>query len=415
MLFPPRPSATSTPSARRSGAAARGLALAFVLLLGLGQPAAADPAFDRFVDELWPQARAAGVSRETYVRAFASVTPDPDTLRLMNRQSEFVKPIWEYMDSAVSDTRVETGRRMLETHARELAAIERHFGVQKEVVVAIWGMETNYGSFMGNHYVIQALATLAYAAPRRKEFWTRELITALLVIQGGHVRPENMKGSWAGAMGHTQFMPSSWKQYAADYEGDGRRDIWTNIPDALASTANYLKEHGWQAGKTWGYEVVLPRGFDYTLAETDASLGEWSRLGVRRANGRDFPRPSDNAELVLPAGASGPAFLMLKNFSVIKRYNNATAYALAVGHLADRIRGGDPFQQAWQRDALPLTRAETEELQALLNRLGFGVGSADGKVGPATRRGIRAFQQAAGLVPDGYASQAVLARARAGS
>uniref|UniRef100_UPI003BAD88AD lytic murein transglycosylase n=1 Tax=Stappia sp. TaxID=1870903 RepID=UPI003BAD88AD len=417
----PRPSMTRdiTTRAARAPRALRmlaraGLALVVAFTLGAAQPAHADAAFDRWVENFWPQARAAGVSRDTYRRAFANVTPDPDTLRLMDKQSEFVKPIFEYLDTAVSDNRVETGREMLQTYARELAAIERHFGVQKEVVVAIWGMETNYGKFMGKHYVVRALATLAYAAPRRKEFWRSELITALKIIDAGHVSPENMEGSWAGAMGHTQFMPSSWRRYSADYDGDGRRDIWTNIPDALSSSANYLKEHGWQTGKTWGYEVVLPRGFDYSLAETEKTLGEWARIGVSRPNGRGFPRPSDDAELILPAGASGPAFLMLRNFFVIKRYNNATAYALAVGHLADRVRGGGPFVHEWDRSALPLNRSEVKELQNLLNRRGYSVGSADGMAGPATRRGIRAFQRAIGVIPDGFASQRLLARVRAG-
>lgn len=390
------------------------LALGLVAFASGATPALSDVAFDRWVDRFWPVAREAGVSRNTYQRAFQGVTPDPDTIRLMNKQSEFVKPIWDYLDSAVSDTRVEKGREMLTSYARELAAIEARYGVDREAVVAIWGMETNYGSFMGEHYVVRALATLAYAAPRRQDFWTRELVTALKIIDDGHVAPDRMEGSWAGAMGHTQFMPSSWKQYSSDYDGDGRHDIWTSIPDALASTANYLKRHGWQGGKTWGYEVVLPRGFDYSHVDTEKSLGDWARTGIRRTGGRNFPRPSDDAELVLPAGASGPAFLMLRNFYVIKRYNNATAYALAVGHLSDRIRGGEPFAQPWQRDALPLSRPQTEELQTLLNRRGFSVGAADGRVGPATRRGIRAYQKSAGLIPDGYASVALLDHIRSG-
>ena len=416
-MFVLRFSDMGAPARRRKNTVSRGrwttwtgaLALgAAIFVGGAASPAAADAAFDRWVDGFWPVARDAGVRQQTFQRAFAGVTPDPDTIRLMGRQSEFVKPIWEYLDTAVSDTRVEKGREMLQTYARELAEIERRYGVDREAVIAIWGMETNYGSFMGKHYVVRALATLAYAAPRRQKFWNRELVTALKILDAGHVRPENMEGSWAGAMGHTQFMPSSWKQYSSDFDGDGRRDIWTNIPDALASTANYLKRHGWRSGKTWGYEVVLPRGFDYGKAEAEKTLADWQRLGVRRTNDRSFPRPSDDAVLVLPAGASGPAFLMLRNFYVIKRYNNATAYALAVGHLADRIIGGGPFAQSWRRDALPLNRTQARDLQTLLNRRGFNVGSVDGRVGPATRRGIRAYQRAAGLIPDGYASVALL-------
>jgi len=382
------------------------------LLTVLAAPAKADPEFDRFVRGFWPKAQAAGISAQTYNAVFTGMAPDDDTLRLMSKQSEFVKPIWEYLDSAVSDDRVEKGRELLEQYGSVLARIEARYGVDREAVLAIWGMETNYGGYMGRHNVIQALATLAYGAPRRKSFWEKELVTALGIVQAGHVRFADMEGSWAGAMGHTQFMPSSWKAYAADYDGDGRRDIWTSIPDALASTASYLNKHGWQTGKTWGYEVRLPAGFDYHLADGDKTLtlGEWSRHGVRRTNGRGFPRPGDNAILVLPAGASGPAFLMLRNFYVIKRYNNATAYALAVGHLADRLIGGGPLEGDWSRKHLPLSRSETVELQALLNRQGFSVGSADGKIGPATLRGIRAYQKARGMVPDGYASVVLLER-----
>ncbi|MBN9672393.1 lytic murein transglycosylase [Roseibium aggregatum] len=385
-------------------------------LASMVSPVYADAGFNRFIRDFWPQAKAAGISSQTYNAVFTGMEPDDDTLRLINKQSEFVKPIWEYLDSAVSDDRVEKGRKLLQEYGPVLREIEARYGVDRNAVLAIWGMETNYGGFMGRHNVVQALATLAYAAPRRKSFWTKELITALGIVQAGHVRFQDMEGSWAGAMGHTQFMPSSWKAYAADYNGDGRRDIWTSIPDALASTANYLKKHGWQTGKTWGYEVALPRGFDYHLAdgEKTLTLGEWAKYGIKRSNGRNFPRPSDNAILVLPAGASGPAFLMLRNFYVIKRYNNATAYALAVGHLADRIIGGGRLEGDWSRDHLPLNRSETAELQNLLNRRGFSVGTADGKVGPATKRGIRAYQRSKGLVPDGYASVVLLAKLKLG-
>ena len=376
----------------------------------------AEPGFDRFVRDFWPTAKAAGISSQTYNAVFTGMKPDDDTLRLMNKQSEFVKPIWDYLDSAVSENRVEKGRKLLSEYSPVLQHIEARYGVDREAVLAIWGMETNYGGYMGRHNVVQALATLAYAAPRRKSFWQKELVTALAIVQAGHVRFQDMEGSWAGAMGHTQFMPSSWKAYAADYNGDGRRDIWTSVPDALASTANYLKKHGWQTGKTWGYEVKLPAGFDYQLADGDTTLklGQWANYGVRRSNGKGFPRPSDNAVLVLPAGASGPAFLMLRNFYVIKRYNNATAYALAVGHLADRLIGGGPLQGDWSREHLPLNRSETAELQALLNRSGFAVGAADGRIGPATRKGIRAYQRSRGLVPDGYASVVLLAHLKLG-
>lgn len=382
--------------------------LFFVLLTAL--PVKADPGFDRFVSDFWPTARSAGVSAQTYRHVFTGMDPDPDTIRLMSKQSEFVKPVWDYLDSAVSETRIERGRELLREYDYVLQKIEARYGVDREAVLAIWGMETNYGSFMGKHNVIQALATLAYAAPRRQAFWRKELTKALLIVQAGHVRFADMEGSWAGAMGHTQFMPTSWQAYAADFDGDGRKDIWTSIPDALASTAYYLKRHGWQTGKTWGYEVRLPANFDFSLADDDTTLvlKDWQRRGVGRVNGKAFPRPDDRAILVMPAGAAGPAFLMLRNFYVIKRYNNATAYALAVGHLADRIIGGGVLEGDWAREHLPLSKSQTVELQTALNRKGFHVGAPDGLVGPATRRGIRAYQRARGLVPDGYASIVLL-------
>jgi len=388
-----------------------------LVFLCTGLQAQADPGFNQFLRDFWPTAQSYGIQPDVYNKVFVGMTPDKDTLRLMNKQSEFVKPIWEYLDSAVSETRVERGRELLVEYRDVLAAIEARYGVDREAVLAIWGMETNYGSFMGKHNVIQALATLAYGAPRRQKFWRKELLKALAIVQGGHVKFEDMEGSWAGAMGHTQFMPTSWNAYSVDFDGDGRRDIWTTIPDALASTAFYLKKHGWQTGKTWGYEISLPRNFDFRLADDDTTLtlGEWARRGVGRVNGRQFPRPSDRAVLVMPAGVNGPKFLMLKNFYVIKRYNNATAYALAVGHLADRLIGGGPLAGDWSREHLPLKRSEVAELQNALNRKGFSVGSADGKVGPATRRGIRAFQRSRGLIPDGYASVVLLAKVRQGS
>ncbi|MBD8893808.1 lytic murein transglycosylase [Roseibium litorale] len=381
------------------------------LTLSAGQ-AFADPGFDRFVSGFWPTAKAAGISSSTYKHVFRNMDPDPDTLKFMDKQSEFVKPVWDYLDSAVSEARIARGKEMLQQYSHVLAVIEERYGVDREAVLAIWGMETNYGSYMGKHNVIRALATLAYAAPRRNDFWRSELVKALGIVQAGHVRFEDMEGSWAGAMGHTQFMPSSWQAYAADYDGDGRRDIWTSVPDALASTARYLKEHGWQTGKTWGYEVRLPRNFNFNLADdkTTLALKDWERQGVERVNGRSFPRPDDDAILVMPAGAKGPAFLMLRNFYVIKRYNNATAYALGVGHLADRINGGSELAGDWAREYLPLNRDETAELQHELNRRGYNVGTADGIIGPATRAGIRAYQKSRGIIPDGYASVVLLAR-----
>ena len=383
------------------------LAVAGTLLLAslaLAAPAAAS--FQSCVKSMWPAARSAGVSQATFTQATARLTPDPDTVKLMGKQSEFVKPIWDYLDSAVSTSRITTGRQMRQKYATQLAAIERRYGVEPAVVLAIWGVETSYGGYMGKHNAIRALATLACDAPDRRDYWRQEFVTALQIVQAGHVSVGNMESSWAGAMGHTQFMPSSWRQHSADYEGDGKNDIWTNVPDALASTANYLHNFGWENGKTWGYEVDLPRGFDYALAdeETWRTLAQWRRMGITRTRGRDFPRGGDKAFLLLPAGANGPAFLMLKNFEVIKRYNNATSYALAVGHLADRIIGAGPIEKSWPRNDPPLSRDQVRQMQTLLSAKGFSTGGIDGKVGPMTRSAIRTYQKRTGQVADGYAS-----------
>jgi membrane-bound lytic murein transglycosylase B len=369
--------------------------------------------FRAFVESLWPQAEKRRVSRATFDAAFRGVEPDPEVLELSRRQPEFKQSIGEYVDKRVSETRVANGRAKLEEWAPVLGAIESFYGVDRHVVVAVWGMETNYGGFMGGHNVIRALATLACCS-HRKAYFRAELLNALDVLQQGHVAPDKMTGSWAGAMGHTQFMPSSFKRYAADGTADGRRDIWTTIPDALASTANYLKEHRWRAGETWGYEVVLGEGFDTRKngRGTRRTLEDWQKLGVRRANEQPFPRPNDVGTLLLPAGTTGPAFLVLPNFSVIKRYNNADSYALAVGHLADRIRGGGPFATEWPVPPGALSRTEREEMQKLLAGHGYDVGEPDGDIGTKTRLAIRAFQQAQGMSSDGDADKTLLVRLR---
>ncbi|WP_420393353.1 lytic murein transglycosylase [Acuticoccus sp.] len=372
-------------------------------------PAAAD-AFTQCVQSKWPAARSAGVTRATFDRVTAGLRPDPKTVELSGRQAEFVKPIWEYLATAVSDKRVTGGRAALDEHRATLANIAERWKVDPEVVVAIWGMETSYGTYMGDHNAVRAAATLACNGRRRGTFWTQQFAAAIKIAQDGHVPLERMNSSWGAAMGHTQFIPTSWQAYAADYDGDGKRDIWRSIPDAFASTANYLAKHGWRYQETWGYEVVVPRGFDHGLADGQRkrTLAEWSQLGLRRAGGGSWPRPNDPAYLLYPAGANGPAFLMLRNFDVIKRYNNADAYALAVGHLADRIVGGGAFEQAWPQNERPLTRAQVREVQSLLTRRGYSTGGVDGQVGPMTRAAIRAYQKASGKVPDGYPSTQLL-------
>ena len=265
-------------------------------------------------------------------------------------QPEFTITPSEYVGKRVTSARIDKGRAEAGEWAETLAGVESRYGVQSEAVLAIWGMETNFGGYMGDMNTVHALATLVHGG-YRTDFFRAELLTSLQILQAGHVSAPNMIGSWAGAMGHTQFMPTSFMKYAVDYRGDGRKDIWNSVPDALASSANYLKEFGWRSGETWGYEVKIPRGFDYSHAWSDngASVGWWSDLGVSRVNGRAFPRASDQARLFMPMGGTGPTFLVLANFGVIKRYNNSDSYALSVGHLADRILGGGEFHRGLAR------------------------------------------------------------------
>ncbi|MCD7059462.1 lytic murein transglycosylase [Pelagibacterium xiamenense] len=374
-------------------------------------PAAANPS--QFVAGLWPEAQARGVSRAVFEAAFAGFSPSDRVMELTRSQPEFTQTVGAYLDRRVSAGQVDLGRRMRGEWSQTLARIEANWGVQNEVVLAIWGMETNFGNYMGGNNVIHALATLTYG-DYRAGFFKDQLLTALQILQAGHVAPQNMVGSWAGAMGHTQFMPTSFVSYAVDYNGDGRRDIWNSIPDALASTANYLKEHGWRPGETWGYEVRLPANFDYARAWqiNRQSLAQWHAMGAVRANGMAFPRPDDQARIFMPSGANGPAFLLLHNFEVIKRYNNSDNYALAVGHLADRILGAGPFVQPWPPNEVALNKAQRRELQTLLNSRGFDAGTADGVVGPRTREAIIAYQRSMGLTADGHASGALLAQLR---
>jgi membrane-bound lytic murein transglycosylase B len=386
--------------------AAFGLVLALAALMAFAAPAYAN--FNAFVDRLWADAQKRGVPRSVFTAAFQGVTPDPKVLELTRKQPEFTSTSAQYITRRASDLRVQNGRAKAQELDQVLQQIEARYGVDRFVVLSVWGNETNYGGFLGGHSVIQALATLSYGG-YRADYFRKELLHALDILAARHTDPKHMIGSWAGAMGHTQFMPSSFKAYAVDFDGDGRRDIWTNIPDALASTANYLKVHGWRPGETWGYEVILPPGFS---ASGTATLGQWQARGVRRANGMAFPRPGDTGRLITPGGPQGPAFLVLPNFRVIKRYNNSDNYALVVGHLADRLRGSGPFVTPWPEDQL-LSVQERKEIQTLLSSRGFPVGEADGKFGPQTRSAIRQYQSMAGQPADGNASSAMLERLRA--
>lgn len=374
---------------------------------------AADPAgFRRWIDDFRPRALSQGISAAAFDRTFARVRYLPEVVRLDGKQSEFTKSTGEYLASAVSPTRVSTGRDKAGAQARTLNAIEAKYGVDRHVVAAVWGMETNYGGYRGKTHIPSALATLAYDG-RRAQFFEAQLIAALKILQHGDTTPDNMVGSWAGAMGHTQFMPTSYESYAVDFTGDGRRDIWGDDPtDALASTAAYLARMGWVRGMPWGAEVTLPAGFNFTLASGPQKLpSEWARLGVRAADGRAIPDHGP-ARILLPAGARGAAFLVFKNFDVIKRYNNSDAYALGVGHLGDRIGGAGPLRGDWPAGERALKRAERQELQTLLTRAGFSTGGVDGRIGPNTVEAIRGYQKRVGMVPDGHPSVALLTRLR---
>ncbi len=357
-----------------------------------------------FVDTTWARAKARGVSRKTFDAAMGGFHPLESVLKLTRAQPEFVSTAADYVNKRVDDRKAGQGQGMRAEWKQTLAAISERYGVQPEIVLAIWGIETNFGGFMGSTNTVHGLATLAHAG-YRADFFGSELITSLEILEAGHVTPKKMVGSWAGAMGHPQFMPSSFMKYAVDFKGDGHKDIWGSVPDALASTANYLKAFGWRSGETWGYEVSLPRGFNYNNVWNGASgtLREWSDIGVRRANGKPFPRETDIASLYMPMGGNGPVFAVLPNFGVIKRYNNSDSYALAVGHLADRILGSKGFIAAWPNDT-PIKASQRAELQTRLTRRGYDIGAADGIIGPKTRAAIMDFQARAGLTPDGHVS-----------
>lgn len=369
--------------------------------------------FQNWIGAFRTRAAAQGIRRDVLDRAFAGVTYDAEVIRRDRSQSEFTKQIWDYLDSAASDKRISNGRKALEEHRATLNRIERHYGVEKEIVLAIWGMESAYGSFRGSDHLIRSLATLSFEG-RRAKFFESQLIAALRILQSGDTTPDRMTGSWAGAMGHTQFMPTSYLEYAVDFTGDGRRDIWSDDPtDALASTAAYLKRFGWTKGQPWGVEVRLPQDFDFGLAQRKITKSprDWAKLGVTGVNGRAVA-DHGKAAILLPAGGHGAAFMVFDNFRVIERYNAADAYVIGVGHLADRIAGGPPIQAEWPRGDRALNFTERKEMQERLTARGFPTAGVDGRIGPKTTAAVRAYQLANGLMPDGYASLDLLKRLR---
>jgi len=390
--------------------------LIFVLCILAGAAEAASPS--QWVKSFWPTAKAAGISWSTYEAALGDFKPDPAVLEKASNQAEFNQTIWMYLHKTVSDRRIITGQAMLGQYGQLLQKIEARYGVDRHVVLAIWGMESTYGDVLNNpaivKNVIRSLATLAYQGGSRAKFGRSQLIAALKIAQHGDISPQRMTGSWAGAMGHTQFIPTTYAAYAVDFDGDGKRDIWNNIGDALASTANYLKKMGWQSGATWGYEVIAPKGFNYKLVGSSRSLSSWQKLGLRRPDGKGFPRPGEEGKLFAPAGAGGPAFLLVKNFGVIKRYNNADAYALAVGHLADRIRGGGPFTVDWPDADLRLSDTELMQVQKLLADRGLYDGEIDGNIGSGSRAAIMSYQETLGVAADGQVSQKLLEMLQSG-
>ncbi len=360
--------------------------------------------FALWVLEFSAFARKAGINEATLHTAFDSVRFLPGVVELDRAQPEFTRSVWDYLDNALSVQRITRGQEKLQQLGPHAIAITERYGVPLEIVVAIWGMESNYGSNFGNIPTIDALATLGFEG--RREAWARsQLLAALKILQNGDVDRTQMIGSWAGAMGQTQFLPTNFLAYAVDADGDGRRDLWGSSVDALASTANFLARSGWQAGQSWGTEVRLPPGFDYARADDNLrqTSAAWEKEGVQSMSGAPLPALNDSS-IWLASNASGPTFLIGPNFRTILRYNNSTSYALAVSLLAQRLAGGPPIQTPWPRDVQALTRSQLLALQTSLNTRGFDSGTPDGMMGAATRRGIREYQRSLGLPADGYPS-----------
>lgn len=374
------------------------------------KPKAVDVAgFEPWLAGFKKDAQKEGVSRKTLDLAFQGIKLNEEVLERNAYQPEFTLPIWEYLASAASDKRVENGRRLLAEHGPLLSRVAERYQVQPEYLVAIWGLESDYGRAYGKFNIIEALATLAYTG-RRQRYGREQLITALRILDRGYIKSEQMVGSWAGAMGHTQFIPTSYLQYAVDYDADGRRDLWQSLPDVFGSTANYLARSGWKVNQSWGAEVTVPNDFDWSLAEPGVrkTLAQWRQLGVSRADGAALPDYQTRSALLAPAGHNGPVFLVYANFDAIKRYNNSTSYAVAVGHLADRVSGQGPLVQTWPVGQRPLSRDDRFELQRLLTARGHALGEIDGIFGPRTRAAVRAFQREINVPVDGYANGELL-------
>lgn len=387
--------------------------LVFGLAMAISTPAFADR-FQTCVKSFWPAAKRAGVSWDTFQQATAGIALDKEVIESAKYQPEYKKPMGEYVERAISPKRLTMGQQKLIEYGALLDAVEAKYGVDKHIVLAIWGVESNYGTNKGDKHVIQSLMTLACSGTKAK-FARGQIVSALKILQRGDTDAEHFNGSWAGAMGHTQFIPTTYSAYAVDFDGDGRRDIWDTIPDALGSTAAYLKKSRWKTGQTWGYEVKLPKSYTAKRYKrgTSRTLASWQKAGVKRVDGQPFPRPSDKAQLLSPDGRNGPSFLVVNNFRSLLRYNNADSYALAVGHLADRLAGYEPFVQAWPTSERRLSMEQRMELQRHLIALGHLEGDVDGIIGSGTLEGVRSYQRAKGMQVDGYPTQTILTKLQA--
>jgi len=372
------------------------------------------PDFSAWLGQFRQDALAQGISPATLDAALADLQPLPQVLELDRRQPEFIDTFWNYLDKRLGPQRLERGQAALVEHKALLDEVQARYGVPASVLVALWGLETNYGGYLGDFPIPAALATLAFE-PRRSAFFRGELLQSLRMIEAGHVAAADMKGSWAGAMGQVQFMPSTYLRYAVDGDGDGRKDLWTSLPDAFHSAAHFLRELGWQPGQLWGREVRLAPEFDWDSAHLSVKkpVNAWARLGVTQADGSPLPDSDLAGAIVLPQGHAGPAFLVYRNFEVIMGWNRSVNYALAVGHLSDRLLGLPALLGGREADNRLLSREQVMEMQRLLAARGLDVGEVDGVPGAKTRLALRAWQKAAGLPADGYASPGLLEQLQA--
>jgi membrane-bound lytic murein transglycosylase B len=384
----------------------RALLVLALLLANASAKCEPSDSFAAFLEALWQDAAQRGISRTTFDAALAGLTPDPNVIAAMRREPEYGKPLGSYVASLASPSRIAVGQRKMAQWSAVLRAVEEKFGVEQSILVSIWGIESSFGEGEQRWDVFRSLATLAQARFQHPLF-RDELLSALRILQDGRIPRREFVGSFAGAMGQPQFLPSSYLKYAIDFDGDGKADIWRSVPDTLASIANYLRESGWQARLPWGFEVVMPRNFDYRVSR--GTFADWSGQGVTRSDGRPLPA-SGAAILFFPSGATGPAFLVTENFVVLKRFNNSDAYALAVAALADRLRGLTPFRSAWPADDFQPSRQQRIALQHRLAELGYKVADFEGHLDFDLRNAVRDQQQRFGMIPDGHPSGTFLGR-----